>query len=387
MRMANRLKEGCRSALAVAVAAAIAFSAPTLASDALLNEAVDFTGQVLFLETGVPGLIIGATRGDETAVYGFGETFTGSGVAPDGDTLMRVGSITKVFTGAVLASMVADGSVRLTDAAEQYLGDEAEIPAMGNRPVRLIDLATHTSGLPREVDRPAGPDDDPFSTLTAQRYFDSLNQEPQLFAAGTAGLYSNFGFDVLALALGRAAGKPYEQVLAERVLEPMGLSDTTLVVPEVENDRLMLGHGFEGEELPDVPTPAVMAGASGLYSTANDILKWLQWHSDRSSNDEAEMRLINHAAYVWRDGLDTVYGFDESGEMDAMSLGWVVMRPDGNRPLILQKAGGLQGMFLYHAFAPSRDVGVFVAINEFDFGASAVIAEFANDLIAQLAPR
>lgn len=373
-----------RSALVVGIAA---LSTSAAASDALLDEVVDFTGQVLFLETGVPGLVIGAVRGGETAVYGFGETFAGSGVAPDGDTLMRVGSITKAFTGAVLASMVADGSVSLTDTAEQYLGEEADFPAMGDRPIRLIDLATHTSGLPREVDRPAGPDEDPFSMLTAERYFEALGDDPQLFPAGTAGLYSNFGFDILALALGSAAGKPYEQVLAERVFAPMGLSDTMLAVPETDHDRLMLGHGFEGEELPDVPAPAVMAGASGLYSTANDILKWLQWHLDRSSSDGAEMRLIDHAAYVWRDGLDTVYGFDESGEMDAMSLGWVVMRPEGNRPLILQKAGGLQGMFLYHAFAPNRDVGVFVAINEFDFAASAIIAEFANDLIAQLAPR
>lgn len=384
MSILDRVAHSSRCALVVGFAA---FSMPAAAADALLDEAVNFTGQVLFLDTGVPGLVIGATRGGETAVYGFGETFSGSGAAPDGDTLMRVGSITKAFTGAVLASMAADGSVRLTDTAEQYLGEEADFPAMGGRPIRLIDLATHTSGLPREVDRPAGADDDPFSTLTAERYFEALGEEPQLFPAGTGGLYSNFGFDVLALALGRAAGKPYEQVLEERVFQPLGLSDTMLSVPESERDRLMLGHGFAGGELPDVPTPAVMAGASGLYSTANDMLKWLQWHLDRSSSDGAEMRLIDHAAYVWRDALDPVYGFDESGEMDAMSLGWVVMQPEGNRPLILQKAGGLQGMFLYHAFAPNRDVGVFVAINAFDFAASATIAQFANDLITQLAPR
>ena len=55
-----------------------------------------------------------------------------------------------------------------------------------------------------------------------------------------------------------------------------------------------------------------------------------------------------------------------------MSLGWVVMEPDGDRPLILQKAGGLQGMFVYSAFAPTRGVGVFVAINQFDFAAADV---------------
>ena len=63
------------------------------------------------------------------------------------------------------------------------------------------------------------------------------------------------------------------------------------------------------------------------------------------------------------------------------------MMPEGDRPLILQKAGGLQGVFSYVAFAPTRGVGVFVAINEFDFAASAAMAEAANDLIATLAPR
>lgn len=81
------------------------------------------------------------------------------------------------------------------------------------------------------------------------------------------------------------------------------------------------------------------------------------------------MRFLDQAAYVQRDALDPTYGFDESGHMDAMGLGWIVMQPEGDRPLILQKAGGLQGMFVYHAFAPTRGVGVFVAINEFDFSA------------------
>jgi D-alanyl-D-alanine-carboxypeptidase/D-alanyl-D-alanine-endopeptidase len=139
--------------------------------------------------------------------------------------------------------------------------------------------------------------------------------------------------------------------------------------------------------LPDVPTTAVMAGASSLYSTTNDILKWLDWHLERFSTDDAATRLLDHAAYVQRDGLDPAYGFDESGQMDAMGLGWIVMEPEGNRPLILQKAGGLQGMFVYHAFAPTRGIGVFVAINQFDFGAATSMAAFVNDLIAQLAPR
>jgi len=64
-----------------------------------------------------------------------------------------------------------------------------------------------------------------------------------------------------------------------------------------------------------------------------------------------------------------------------------VMAPDGDRPLILQKAGGLQGMFVYCAFTPARGVGAFVAINESNFGAAMGMATVVNALIASLAPR
>ena len=78
---------------------------------------------------------------------------------------------------------------------------------------------------------------------------------------------------------------------------------------------------------------------------------------------------------------------DESGRMDAVSLGWIVMAPHDNRPLILQKAGGLQGIFSYAAFAPTRGVGVFIAINKFYFSAGMAMAEAVNHLITELAPR
>ncbi len=117
------------------------------------------------------------------------------------------------------------------------------------------------------------------------------------------------------------------------------------------------------------------------------MANWFRWHLERFAEEGAEVRLLDHAAYLPRDGLQTVFGMDESGHMDAMGLGWVVMMPEGDRPLILQKAGGLQGVFSYVAFAPTRGVGVFVAINALDVAAATTMAQAANDLIATLAPR
>lgn len=382
------LRRGRRLALAVLSLAGFAIaSRGAHAEDRLLNEILEFNGVILYLDSKVPGLVIGAVRNGETAVFGFGETATGSGKAPDGQTLMRIGSISKAFAGQVLAGLVSRGTVKFTDRLQDRLGWPVKVPERDGRPIRLIELATHTSGLPREVERPPAPANDPFATLTQEAYVKGLRSDPLLFTPGAGGLYSNFAFDLLAVSLGQAAGKPYGAVLQEVVLDPVGLKDTVLAPSESDKGRLFQGHDFDGKPLPDVRTTSVMGGASALYSTPDDILKWLAWHLDRFSPQGAEIRLLDHAAYVQRDGLRPAAGFDESGRMDAMGLGWIIMEPQGDRPLILQKAGGLQGVFSYAAFAPTRGVGVFVAINQFNFAAGMGMAKLANDLIAQLAPR
>jgi D-alanyl-D-alanine-carboxypeptidase/D-alanyl-D-alanine-endopeptidase len=375
------------SLVALSTVSMLFTAAGTQAQDKLLAEIVGFHGALLFAESRVPGLVIGAVRNGETTVVGFGETSDGSGKEPDGQTMLRIGSVTKAFAGQVLAGLVTQGTVKLTDRLQDRLGWPVTVPEKGGRPIKLIDLVTHTSGLPREVERAPGPPDDPFRTLTQEAYIKGLQSDPLLFAPGSGGLYSNFAFDLLAAALSNAAGKPYETLLGEIVFDPAGVKDTVLALREGDAARLMQGHNFDGKPMPHVKATSVMAGASGLYSTPNDVLRWLAWHLDRFSPQGAELRLVDHAAYVTRDGLNPVSGFDEAGHMDAMGLGWVVMLPSGSRPLILQKAGGLQGVFSYAAFAPTRGVGVFVAINQFNLGAATAMMNLANALIEQLAPR
>jgi serine-type D-Ala-D-Ala carboxypeptidase/endopeptidase len=370
---------------AAAVLALVAWPLATDAKDKLLGETVELSGAVLFAETKVPALVLGVVRNGETSVFGFGKIGPADDRAPDGKSLLRIGSITKAFTGAVLASLVGDGVVKLTDPLQARLGWNVQIPTKDGKAIRLIDLVTHTSGLPREVERPPAPADSPFGTITKETFIQNLHGDPLLFAPGTGALYSNFGFDLLAQALANAAGKPYEEVLRERVLTPAGLESTVFLPDAEQRKRLMQGHDFSGALLPDAPTVPMIVGSGGLYSTADDILRWIAWHLDRFAPAGAEMRLLDHAAYAQRDDLSPVFGLDESGRMDAMSLGWVVMMPTTTHPLILQKAGGLQGIFSYMAFAPTHGVGAFIAINTFDFGAAQKMAETVNGLIGALA--
>src|SRR5207249_4178913 len=118
------------------------------------------------------------------------------------------------------------------------------VPERGGKQIRLIELATHTSGLPREVDRLPGTPQDPFGTLTQEAYIKGLQSDPLLLPPGTGGLYSNFAFDLLAAALASASGKPYEILLKESVLDPAGLKDMVLALYDDDASRLLRGHDF-----------------------------------------------------------------------------------------------------------------------------------------------
>src|SRR5512143_3388853 len=100
----ERMRGGLFLSAGLVLAVTLVCSAPRAeAEDALLAETVEFTGFFIHLTAKSPGLVIGAIRNGETVVRGYGEIADGSGKAPDGDTRMRIGSITKAFTGATLA--------------------------------------------------------------------------------------------------------------------------------------------------------------------------------------------------------------------------------------------------------------------------------------------
>jgi D-alanyl-D-alanine-carboxypeptidase/D-alanyl-D-alanine-endopeptidase len=374
----------------IRIASIIALTSPcgqANAEDRLLTEAVNFTGAITYLGAKPPGFMLVAVRNDEMAFAGFGRVTDKDAKAPDANTLFRIGSVSKVFCGEVLASMVIDGKVRFADRLQDRLGYDVTVPEKAGHPIRLIDLVTQASGLPREVPREDGPPNDPFGTNTKEAQIADLKTDPLLFPPGTAALYSNYGFDLLGAALANAGGKSYAELLKERVLDPLGMKDTIFNLRPGDEVRVMQGHDFDGSPMTAANTPTTIECAGGLHTTANDMARWMKWHLQRYATTDSDLRLLDHSAYLYRDGLTAVVGLDDAGPMDAMGLGWVINLPTVNRPLILQKSGGLQGSFAYLAIAPTRGVGAFFVMNEFTASGFAAAVAASNSLIAQLAPR
>ena len=114
-------------------------------------------------------------------MFGFGRRSERTFRPPDGDTIFRIGSIIKAFTGQVLASLAADGIVSLTDRLTKYAHEFEESLSEGGGPIRLIDLATHSAGLPREAPHGDEPPGNPFVMITKAAFAAWLRNNPLLF--------------------------------------------------------------------------------------------------------------------------------------------------------------------------------------------------------------
>jgi serine-type D-Ala-D-Ala carboxypeptidase/endopeptidase len=112
----------------------------------------------------------------------------------------------------------------------------------------------------------------------------------------------------------------------------------------------------------------------------------MRWHLAINEAAGSEVRTIDHAPYRWHDGLKAAVGVS-GNDMDALGLGWIISMPKANRPLIMAKSGGLAGFMTYVVLAPTRGVGVFVAVNRLNFPMFEGLQNAANSLLSDLAPR
>lgn len=246
--------------LAATIVLLLAGASPARADDIVLKDAASMSGGVMWLSSGAPGLVLAAVRGDDSVVLGFGETRPGSKVEPTGRSILRMGSIAKVMAGQTLASLAVDGTVKLTDPLAKYAPPGAKVPTFAGREITLLDLATYTAGLPRELpDVPEPqPGENPFARFQAEAYWRWLAGATLPYAPGSGAMYSNLGFGLLGDALARAGGKPYATLLHERVAAPLGMLDTTTKLSDAQMPRAMTGIDLDGKEAPLWDTPAAM---------------------------------------------------------------------------------------------------------------------------------
>jgi len=162
-------------------------------------ERIAALGANLFLNSGATGMVLLVVGDNLVFFHGYGETAPGSHRTPTQDSMLRLCSLTKIFTTDLLAKLTADGTVKLDDPLQRFAPPHVKVPVRV-RPIRLIDLATHTSGLPRELGY-APPHTPHFTYPDDRTRWRWLPNQRLRSQPGNSALYSNIAFDLLGDAL------------------------------------------------------------------------------------------------------------------------------------------------------------------------------------------
>jgi len=338
----------------------------------------DLRGASLFEQSGATGMVLVVVRHREVMMKSYGETFPGSGERPDPNSLIRLCSLSKIFAGELLVELANEGKVSLNDPLQRFARPNVTVPkGAGGTQITLRDLATHTAGLPREVS--AYPANTPHFTYPDEAFrWAWLPKRRLISRPGSSALYSNVGFDFLGDALAAAANTTYTQLLKERIVQPLGLHDTTLSPSADQCGRLLRGNRDEG---PCTDTQA--SGASGgVYSTGADMARVLQYLLHIPGATEVGPPI---AVYLKPAQLKSMQGLSHAGLPTGIGMGWIQLGdPDGPSTL-MQKTGGGAGFETYVALSLKRHAGIFVAVTEGKGRSHINLFHEANNLLASLA--
>lgn len=317
------------------------------------------------------GIVVGILDPDgKTRVIAYGDP--GPGQPPlDGNSVFEIGSITKVFTGILLADLVQEGKVGLDDPVQKYLPATVKVPSRNGKAITLRSLSEQNSGLSRMPNnfRPAD-QSNPYADYSVQQMYDFLSGYTLQRDPGEKFEYSNLGVGLLGHVLSLAAGKSYEELQRERIWAPLGMENTAITFTPWMKGHLAVGHDEQGNVVAnwDIPT---LAGAGAIRSTTNDMLKFLDanLHPERG-------RLQRAMAFAQQERAP-------AGNM-GIGLNW--LRLHAGPDTIVWHNGGTGGYRTFIGFQPSRKRGVIIMTNTTGAGADD-IGRHLLDPSSPLAPK
>ena len=324
----------------------------------------------------IPGVAWGLVRGGELVGSGGDGTLSlDEPATPDADSVFRIASMTKSFTGAALMMLVVDGRLRLDDPVSVHVPELSTWrgPTSDGPPITVRHLVSMEAGLPtddewadRHLDLSPGA-------------MDALIDAGAVFAwtPGTRFEYSNLGWGLVGRVIERVAGERVPDHVVRSLLEPLGMTSTTWERPGsavvAEPYRLQDGvWTHEGEPLGD----GTIAPMGGLWTTVRDLARWVGFFLDAwPPRDEAddgplprwarrEMQQLRRVDEVTR------YRPSPSGSSRVSATGYGIglgVRIDDRLGTSVGHSGGLPGYGSHMRWVPEHDVGV-IGLSNLSYG-------------------
>jgi len=315
----------------------------------------------------VPGIAVGVVIDGELAyAKGFGVVDPATKAVPDADTVYRIGSISKSFTGLALLSLRDDGVLGLDDPLARWLPEANKLvyPTRDDRPITLRQLAQHTSGLPRDgaFDMEANPDE---ATVLGSLARITLDRSP-----GLQSVYSNLGFGLLGIVVSHAAKQSLHDVIVSRIFKPLGMTSSGWDVASLPAGHVAPTFGPDGHPKPPARLGAV-DGAGGIYSSVRDMARYAGFllaaypprdDDDRGPIRRATIREAQHSGFALEPHVSRKPG-DPSIDLDASSYGFGWVRQQSCTTDQIWHNGAIDSYRAELALRTSSGVGVIVLTN------------------------
>lgn len=323
------------------------------------------------------GLSIGIYGPDFLATYHYGTTHKGKNQLPTNETVYEIGSISKTFTGTLLAQAVLDGKMKLEDDIRLYLKEDYPNLEFQGQPIRLSHLVSHISGLPNFLpDNPSllqntSQDSLPIvlsrvlNEYTKQDFLNDLHQVKLDTIPGYKFNYSNSGPQLLKYILEDVYQMSFNDLLKLFILKPLKMKATTSSFERVDLKNLAEGYNSKGRLTPYIPENLDAAG--GIFSTVPDMLEYLKFHL----NEENKVVSLSHQVIF---GDLTRY---------AIGLNWQEVITPKNHKKIWQ-SGGTFGFSSYGVLYPELGIAIVLLTNEADTTAQTDLSQLADRIFEKL---
>ncbi len=279
---------------------------------------------------------------EDTQFYGFIKTKDSIQPMENSNSVFQIGSVTKVFTATLLAKLVEDQRLKLTDTLQYFF----DFPLSTNS-ITLEQLARHTSGLPRlpsNLVLASVDPQNPYKSYSEENFKNYLSTNLRQEHQPRTYQYSNLGYAILTKAMENLTSQPYSTLLQEYVFQDLEMTQSTLDVEKIQ-DRLVKGLDANGQPTP-VWDMAQFEGAGAMLSTAVDLSKFIRAHFSLEADAFA---------------LTTLPGFLVDDNL-RIGLGWHILQDDQGGDLYWHN-GGTGGYSASVFMAPEHQKSVIILSN------------------------
>jgi CubicO group peptidase (beta-lactamase class C family) len=331
-------------------------------------------------ERPLPGCAVGVLHGDDTWVATGGVTSIDDPLPVTPDTLFLIGSVTKPLTATALMSLVAEGRLDLDDQVVRHLPELRLSDPAVRATVTVRQLLNHTAGWVGDVEVGASWADDALRRAVA----DVLPTLAQTTPPGQLASYSNSAYYVAGRLLEVLTGTTYEAAVRERVLVPLGMTDTFFFPWEVVGRRTVVGHAtVDGtpQAFPRWPLQRGMHPAGGAVSTIADTLRFARYHL-RGETETARTPMSEQLRGTMQQ--PTV---ELRSTLTGIGLSWLL--EDRNGVTVVGHTGNVDNLHLSSLMlAPEHDFAVVVLANaRAGSGVSARLTDWAFEAFLGQPPR